>query len=956
MKNSISKTIGHLLGIFFVSFLIILGLLGGYLAGAMLLIASEAPKVDSQALLSGLSESSKIVDQKGHLVKQLETAEFRKIVPIKNIPSYVVNAFVSAEDKRFWHHKGVDLMGVITAMKDLVTSGQLRGASTITMQLARNVYLNYDVNWTRKIQEMYLALQMEEGLTAKLGEKAAKEKIMEGYLNRIFFGQQAYGIEAASQIYFSKPAKDLTLPQAAAIASIIPAPSHYSLYSTFRPSKVTDQRVLGETTINGERYVCVYNPPAYERARYVLNQMLANGYITQKEHDDALAIDVASTIKPPSKQADSTSTYITDLVKKQALTLLMDSLGISKKEATNKLYYGGLIITTTIDLEMQQKLQDSMAKVTTAFNETIGRGSEKIRLDIHYDKSGNIVNQAKQIIYFKKNNLLDQNNRVILPKGTYQIGKDQSLTIQPGRIRRYGDNLSITNYFTTDEQGVLRTHQMGSISISADYLGKDEKGNIVLAGDYFKNSDVKLYEQGKDGCLLLNPALYTRDEVGVKQPQLAVTVLDTKTGDILASIGGRENDGRHFLNRAASFPRLPGSSIKPIAEYATAIDQGFCQGSVMDDTPYSMLDDQPWPSNNNGRYKGLMTMREGLVQSVNTVAVKWLEKVGLGPAKEMLTRFGIINKAHPDRDHFITKEESNNGINDENLSLAVGSMTRGLTTLEMANAYQAIGNGGERVPALCIAKIEDNTGKVYFDNTHPKTKVLNPQKNYQLLDMLVATAAQNWVARSSSIPNIEQAGKTGTTNDKKDFWSIMTNPYYTTACWVGVDNAQVSMAGTSATAVSLNGRVLKLIMEGKKAAKFDRPEGLYEVPLCTASGMRPSKYSRYDALHPIQNFLVSSETEPKDVCQMHVSALVDSRNHLLAGSNTPDEVKTYQVFTKRVIPYDPGKFNGILPEDWIMELPTRYSNLGPVEPASSESTALLPEESEHIEEEAPTLN
>lgn len=89
---------------------------------------------------------------------------------------------------------------------------------------------------------------------------------------------------------------------------------------------------------------------------------------------------------------------------------------------------------------------------------------------------------------------------------------------------------------------------------------------------------------------------------------------------------------------------------------------------------------------------------------------------------------------------------------------------------------------------------------------------------------------------------------------------------------------------------------------------------------------------------------------------MHVSALVDSRNHLLAGSNTPDEVKTYQVFTKRVIPYDPGKFNGILPEDWIMELPTRYSNLGPVEPASSESTALLPEESEHIEEEEPTLN
>lgn len=955
MHKSIGKTVINSVGIFFVSLLIFLGILGGYLAGSMLLIASEAPGVDSKELLSGLTESSKIVDQDGKLIQQIETAEFRKVIPYDQIPRDLINAFVSAEDKRFWSHDGVDFFGILAAIKDLMSSGGLRGASTITMQLARNVYLNNDVNWTRKIQEMYLALQMEDALTARLGKEEAKKKIMESYLNRVFFGQQAYGVEAAAQVYFSKPAKELDLTQCATLASVVPAPSHYSLYSTYRPSQVTDERVLGETTINGERYVCVYNPPAYERSKWVLKEMLANGYITEDQYKKADQVDVAETIKPVSKQMENTPSYFTDLIRDQAITLLMDNAKISEEEAKNKLFYGGLSITSTIDLDLQKKLQTSISAINNRVDETAGGSVRNFALDLNYDRSGNVLNANGTIIYYKQENLIDKEGRVIFPPNTFQVGEDGSLTLQSGRVRAIQGSLIITNFYSYDENNVFRTHKMGSIPIGEDYISKDEEGNIHISAAYFNTTENKIYSLRDDGSLLLNSEHYTYDKVGTKQPQLAVTVLDTKTGEIRAMIGGREEDDSQFVNRAYDYPRSPGSSIKPIAEYTAALAQGYNQASAMDDVPISMVDGKPWPSNNNGRYQGLTYMKKAVSESLNPPAVRWLEKVGMKATKDALTRYGIINKNHRDRDNFIEENESINGANDENLSLALGAMTRGLTTLDMANAYQAIGNNGKRIPALAISKIVDNTGKVYFENKHPETEVLNPQVNYQLLDMLLAASKQSWIRPSITVSGVEQGAKTGTTNDNKDYWCCVTNPYYTTSVWVGMDNAQMSMAYNSANGVYIYGRVAKILMEGKDPAEFEVPEGVYPVNLCSASGLKPGRYCHYDSMHPVITVLCSKETEPKGVCDVHVSRLVDTRNLLLASSNTPDVVKGYWAFTERKIPYEPQKFNGIRPEDWRIEAPKAYSTLGPVEVKSSENpTPTNPETSEDVPDESST--
>lgn len=927
MKNTISKNLIRVFQILAICFLIFLAIIFCYLAGSMLAIASEAPELDSEELMEGLSENSKIVDSQGNLIEQIETAEYRKIVPYKDIPKNMINAFISAEDKRFWTHNGVDGLGVITALKDLFTHGNLRGASTITMQLARNVYLNRDVNWTRKIQEMYLAVKMEEELSGIMGKEEAKKKILEAYLNRVFFGQQAYGVEAAAQTYFSKPCSELNLAQCATLAGVLPAPSKYSLYSTYRPSQVTDEKVLGETTINGERFLCVYNSPAYIRSEYVLEQMLKNGYISEEDYKKAREFDVASSINPPSKQSDMASSYVVDLIRKQAVKIIMDSENLTEKEARNRLFYGGLTITSTIDNDLQTKLQESFSRIVQVFNETEGGGSSTFSLNIKKDRNGNIINKNGRVLFYKASNILNGDNKLVIKKNEYKENEDGSYTIKPGIISGRASGLVTPNYYTYDNQGILRTHRVGNIPIGEEYITKKEDGSVTISAKYFKDSEYPLFSKDNSGNLVIGREHYTIDEVGIKQPQFAATILDTRTGEVKASIGGRNEDEQRGINRASSQPRQPGSSIKPISEYTAALALGYNQGSTVDDTPIEMHDGKPWPQNVDGRYHGIMSMRDALYYSYNPPAVRWMDKVGISTVKEYLTRYGIIDHENPERDHFITKDE-NPAVNDENLSTALGALTYGLSTMDMAQAYQAIGNNGVHIKSSAISKIVDNRGKVYYENKHVSNEVLNPRVNYQLLDMLMNIAqkpANKSVAPSSKI---ELGLKTGTTDGPRDFWTCAVTPYYSTAVWMGSDNAQITLNGYSSIAVSLYGRIAKILNQDKAAAAFEKPEGLYEVEVCTASGMKPGKYCRYDSLHPVKKILVSQETEPKEECDIHVSQLVDTRNNLLATDKTPDVFKGYRTFTKRKPPYDPSKFNGILPTDWQTELPTKYSNLG----------------------------
>lgn len=922
--NMVQRTFSKLrkiIAIIVLSFLIFLAILCGYLVGAMLEVAKAAPKMNPDLLLSNLKENSQIVDMNGNLIEQIDTAEYRKIVPYEQIPKNLINAFISAEDKRFAQHDGVDFYGIAATIRDFFRSGDMRGASTITMQLARNVFLSNDVNWQRKIQEIFLAFQIDDQLD--------KKQIMESYLNRIFFGQNAYGVEAASQIYFSKHVQDLTIAQCATLASIVPAPSRYALYSTYRPSEVTNERVLDETEINGERYLAIYNPPAYERAKWVLKEMKNNGFISEAEYTEAVNTDVSQTIDAPQKRAQNLSTYITDLVKEQAIWTLMDTQNISRQEARQLLMYGGLTITCTVDMDLQRKLQDYTASLATSLTSPTGDVSP-LKLDLRYDDYGNIIGRNDALLYYRQSNLLDEKGRVVVPENQFTIDDKGNLTIQPGRLRGYSGYIDIMDYYTVDDNDVLRSHRVGTIPIDEKYLQVDSNGTMHIAKAFLDTNTTPLYTIREDGAMLLNRDYYDYDDIGVKQPQVSFTVLDTVTGEVRAIIGGREQDDRHFLNRASSYPRQPGSSIKPIADYTGAIAAGNNQGVAMDDAPVQMLENSTWPTNVDLRYRGMMSMQEALVRSSNPVAVRWLQKIGIDTAKEYLSRYGIINREHPDRDHFVEASEDSQ-YNDENLAMGIGSMTEGLTSLDMAGAYQAIGNNGTRIPAMSISKITNNRGKVYYENKHTGIEVLPPQLNYQLADALRHVIQDGFTNDTVSGGDMALVGKTGTTDDNMDFWFAGTTPYYTTAVWVGADNALISLVGDSRTPANIYANIHAIIHEGREAKKFPIPEGVYEEEVSNITGQTPT--SATAAGNGVLVVPVSKETAPRMEDTAYVFRELDARNDLLASDKTPARLRVSKVFLVRPSDYDPSKFNGVVPEDWSRQVPTKVSELGATIPS-----------------------
>ncbi|MFF2158985.1 transglycosylase domain-containing protein [Paenibacillus chitinolyticus] len=274
----------------------------------------------SQALpVTKVLQTSQIFDVNGALIDTLDSGQNRKIVPISDISVYVVKATLAIEDQNFYSHPGFDVKSIArAAIVNLKSMSKVQGAGTITQQLARNLYLNHDRTWTRKIKETVYAVQMEMQLT--------KDQILESYLNQIYYGHSTYGIEAASQLFFGKHAKDLSLAQSAMLVGVPKGPKFYSPY---------------------------YNMEnAMDRKNVVLQTMAKEGFITQQEADAAKQEKL--TVQPLVEKKPSQAPYFRDYIK----TLAVQKLGITEDQFEQ----GGLNIYTTLDLKAQKIAEEQMAK------------------------------------------------------------------------------------------------------------------------------------------------------------------------------------------------------------------------------------------------------------------------------------------------------------------------------------------------------------------------------------------------------------------------------------------------------------------------------------------------------------------------------------------------------------------------------------------------------------------
>ncbi|NLY08666.1 MAG: transglycosylase [Tissierellia bacterium] len=871
--------------------LIIMSLvIGGIIVGgAVLSIIKEVPAIDPSNINASLQQTSRIYDDKGELLEKIQTEQFRTIVTIDKMPQYLLDAFISIEDERFMEHNGVDPVGIVAATIDNFKSGDIvRGASTLTQQLARNLYLNNDKTMSRKIKEAYLALQIEKALS--------KEQVLEAYLNRINLGQGAYGVQEAAQTYFSKNVEELTIAESALFAGIVKSPTNYPPYLRVRPENFnpdTDIRV-GEVDVLGETLIAIYNPKCVERQKVVLSKMHELGKITDQQYQEALAQDISASIKPGQKVMHDMTSFFVDYVKTQATYALADHYDFTYEQAQDVLFTGGLQIFSTVDVNMQKQLEGIYNDFTNIVYGDSSYASGPILINISKDGNGNIVNRMGEVIYYNKANLFNDSYDLVLPPGDFTLD-DSGLSIHSNVVVPYPKHMDIEDVYSINEKNNLVAHIVGSITIPPEHYSV-EGGRAKISKEYLDNAP-QFYSVTDGGNLIISHEFFSFNKKGIVQPQSATVIIDYHTGEIKALMGGRDVDGNRILNRATDSKRQPGSSMKPLASYLPALDNGMTAGTAIMDEPIKVINGKQWPRNWYGGYWGPTPLRRAVEQSSNAAAVKALEITGIDTSMKYLERMGIIDPEHPDRDSFVTAKE-NPVTNDENLSLALGGMTEGISPLDITAAYGSIANDGVFIKPRAFTKILDKNGNLLIDNTPKETRVVSSQISYIMKDIL-RTTVSNGIAGAAAMNGFVTAGKTGTTDKNADIWFVGFTPYYVAGTWIGNDSPQITLTKGSGTATKLWRHIMTSVHEGlEHKTSFVRPDGIIEASLCSISGKRPSDLCSSDVTGGIIHEIFAGENIPDGICDAHYSVTVCGESGLLPNEFCPSDQIQTRVYPK----------------------------------------------------------
>lgn len=903
-------TLKKLLVITLMTVLISLTLFAGSVGLAFVNILTTAPEIDPYSINSGFEETSLIFDKDKNLLEKVETAEYRTFVKLNKVPQFLKDAFISIEDERFYEHPGVDPKGILSSLyENFKAGGVVRGASTITQQLIKNTFLSNEQTLTRKLKEIYLALNLET--------KLSKDQILESYLNMISLGQNSYGVQEASRTYFSKNVDEINIAQAALLAGIVKGPNIYQPFYRVSPLKFDEatMRKIGETEILGEKYILVFNTKSVQRQKVILKKMRELGKINQAEYDEAINFDVVASLKPSAKKETEITSYATDYVKNQVVEDLMEKYQITKQKAQERLFTGGLRIYSTIDTKVQKDLDEVNRNFNGILLGDLKRYKAPLLVDRNLDKAGNIVDKDGNLVYYKKENLLTDDGYLFIPKGEFSINANGDLAITSSRILAYKKSTDIQDYYTIDGSKNLLTHRVGGLAVPDAYYLRQARHSLIIKAEFFEKND-KFYKVNETGNLFINPEYFYNNKTGLVQPQSATVIMDYKTGHIVAMIGGRDVKGSRILNRATDTARQPGSSMKPLAVYLPALDNGFTAASPILDIPMITADGKVWPNNVYTGFKGITTLRESLIYSINVSSARTLKKIGIPTSIKYLKKLGIINEENPSKDNFVQASE-NKTHNDENLaSLALGGMTKGVSPLDMTAAYSAIANDGVYNEPIIYTKVLDKDGNIVLEKEAKQRRVVSPQIAYVMKDILRSTAYEH-TGKNAIIKGQASAGKTGTTDYNADFWFVGFTNYYTAATWMGNDSPKITITQNSWLAAKLWGHIMTKIHQDKESKpQFAQPDGIVKAYVCTKSGKKPNQFCSSDPRGVVREEIFAKGTEPTETCNVHVALEVNSSNNKLATEFTPEELKITKVFTALNPAYKPSEHNGILPKDY----------------------------------------
>jgi penicillin-binding protein 1A len=848
-----------------------------FAVGTYRYVLSTLPKLitvaDYQPMLS-----SQVFDRNGKKIGEFYH-ERRILVPYSKIPKDLVNAFLAAEDDQFFHHGGVNYLAILRAAIANFRAGRsVQGGSTITQQVAKTLLLSSEKTILRKIKDILLAQEMEAHLS--------KEDILYLYLNQIYFGQGAHGIELAAETYFRKTVDKLTLPEMAILAGLPKAPSAYSP---------------------------ITNPVrAKERQGYVLRRMAEVGFITQAVADAA----VKEPIKIYTKENfQERAPYFLETIRLLLNAQLGDDQILSK----------GFRIHTSLDLDKQLAAQDAMINNLKDLDKRQGyRGTKK-----------NITEPTEvgAFLLQTRNALISDSSpeRIIMPDGkfveygpldiNYDLKKGLPTYLKVGKtteavVSKIDDDLGLVYIRLAELEGVIDFDTM-KWARKPDSEKRFDLDQIKKPSQALKMGDIILTKvvAPKFDATRVNRLLSQRDTPakGKKAPppsvkpdfskyigveldqdpivQASLISFDQETQDVLAMIGGTDYEKSEY-NRALQAARQTGSSFKSIV-YASALDHGYNPSTPIMDAPIVFeeqakpdeegqeADEKVWkPSNHSKSFGGDIIMRNALVKSLNIPSVKIIEDVKTEWAADYAKRLGIFSKLNMD------------------FTLALGSSS--VTLYEMTKVFSEFGRLGKRTRPVLIHKVLDANGKQiagtlgldirfqkeqaeieksfderrtnYLESLKNKTpeelealkkepmktadrnfffddpdQLIRPTTAYLMVSLLKAVVEdKNGTGVRARAVGREVAGKTGTTNGYYDAWFIGFSPQIATGVWVGFDNERSlgkgEVGGRSALPIWID--YMRAAHESLPILSFSVPEGIVFANIDGDTGDLPAKGSK----------------------------------------------------------------------------------------------------------------
>ena len=706
--------------------------------------------------------------------------ERRLYLPIQAVPKLVINAFLADEDKNFYEHGGIDFSGMARAAmlyaENLGSNRRPQGASTITQQVAKNFFFTNEVSFTRKIKEALLAMRLERAYS--------KDKILELYLNEIYLGLGAYGIAAASLVYFDKPVNELTVAEASFLAALPKAPG------ALHPVRNHDRAV--------------------ERRNYVIDRLLENGWIKQADADKARKDPLVVT-----NRANGAHVFAGEYFAEDVRRDLFERYG------EKKLYEGGLSVRTTLDPRLQVMARKTMAAGLVNFDEAQGWRGATSKLDLAGDWGLKLAD-VKSL-----SDIAPWRLAVVLETS------DQSARIgfQPGR-----------------ELGgaVLRDRQTGNITLDGVRWAKAASGpshgrTPTAVSQVLSPGDVIYVDPliGKDGNVV-------EGQYRLRQlPEIsgAMVAMDPWTGRVLAMVGGFSFDQSQF-NRATQAYRQPGSTIKPIV-YSSAIDNGYTPSVVLVDAPIEIDQGQGavWRPDDFsvGRYKGPTTLREALKWSLNTVTVRLAQDIGMPLIGEYAKRFGIYDELPNYLSYSLGTGETTVMRMVTAYSMFANGGRRVKSTLidRIQDRYgHTIFKHDARECRGCDAP-EGWKNQPEPQLVDHREQVLDVMTAYQMTSMMEGVV-QGGTANVMREVGKPIAGKTGTTSDAKDLWFVGFSPDLVVGLYLGYDKPR--SLGRSAqgghTAAPIARDFMKLALADKPAIPFKIPPGIKLIRVDPKTGLR----------------------------------------------------------------------------------------------------------------------